>query len=432
MEQQTIAIFILLGGFLALMFLRIPIAFALGLSSLATFFYLDIPTMVLAHRMVNGLNSFTFLAVPFFILAGQLMGEGGISDKLVRFADTLVGRMRGGLAQANIVSSTMFGGISGSSVADVASIGSFLVPSMVKRGHTPEYSVAVTISSSVQGVLIPPSQNMIYFVLAAGGGLSVESLFMAGYVPGMMLGGALMLLCWIIAIKQGHPTGERYSFKESVKVGLDASIGLFTIAIIIGGILFGIFTATESAAVATVYALLVTMFIYRTMTLGKFVSVLKMSMSTLATVMAIIMTSSAFAFLLGFLNVPTMLSDLILSLSSNPIVAMLAINLLLLLLGMLMDMGVLILLLTPMLLPIATALGYDPIQFGIIMLINLGIGVCTPPVGTSLLVGCSIGKVSIGSTVKAMLPFYLVMVTVLMLVTFIPSITLMLPNMVSN
>ncbi len=428
MEQQSIAIFILLGGFLTLMFLRIPIAFALGFSSLATFFYLDIPTMVLAHRMVNGLNSFTFLAVPFFILAGQLMGEGGISDKLVRFADTLVGRMRGGLAQANIVSSSMFGGISGSSVADVASIGSFLVPSMVKRGHTPAYSVAVTISSSVQGVLIPPSQNMIYFALAAGG-LSIEKLFIAGYVPGFMLGGSLMLLCWILAIKQGHPTGERYSFKESIKVGLDASIGLFTIVIIIGGILFGIFTATESAAVATVYALIVTVFIYRTMTLGKFVSVLKMSMSTLATVMAIIMTSSAFAFLLGFLNVPTMLSDMILSLSSNPIVAMLAINLLLLILGMLMDMGVLILLLTPMLLPIAVALGYDPIHFGMIMLINLGIGVCTPPVGTSLLVGCSIGKVSIGTTVKAMLPFYLVMVTVLMLVTFIPALSMTLPNL---
>lgn len=428
MEQQSIAIFILLGGFLTLMFLRIPIAFALGLSSLATFFYLDIPTMVLAHRMVNGLNSFTFLAVPFFILAGQLMGEGGISDKLVRFADTLVGRMRGGLAQANIVSSSMFGGISGSSVADVASIGSFLVPSMVKRGHTPGYSVAVTISSSVQGVLIPPSQNMIYFALAAGG-LSIEKLFIAGYVPGFMLGGSLMLLCWILAIKQGHPTGERYSFKESIKVGLDASIGLFTIVIIIGGILFGIFTATESAAVATVYALLVTVFIYRTMTLGKFVSVLKMSMSTLATVMAIIMTSSAFAFLLGFLNVPTMLSDMILSLSSNPIIAMLAINLLLLVLGMLMDMGVLILLLTPMLLPIAVALGYDPIHFGMIMLINLGIGVCTPPVGTSLLVGCSIGKVSIGTTVKAMLPFYLVMVTVLMLVTFVPELSMTLPNL---
>ena len=431
MDQQTIATCILLGGFLTLMFLRIPIAFALGLSSLATFIYLDIPTMVLAHRMVNGLNSFTFLAVPFFILAGQLMGSGGISDKLVRFADTLVGRMRGGLAQANIVSSTMFGGISGSSVADVASIGSFLVPSMVKRGHTPGYSVAVTISSSVQGVLIPPSQNMIYFSLAAGG-LSLEKLFLAGYVPGIMLGGSLMLLCWILAIKQGHPTGERYSFKESIKVGLDASIGLFTIVIIIGGIVFGIFTATESAAVATVYALIVTVFIYRSMTLRKFVSVLKMSMSTLATVMAIIMTSSAFAFLLGFLKVPTILADMILSLSSDPIVAMLAINLLLLILGMLMDMGVLILLLTPMLLPIANQLGVDPIHFGIIMLINLGIGVCTPPVGTSLLVGCSIGKVSIGTTVKAMLPFYMVMVVVLMLVTFVPSLTLTLPNMLSS
>ena len=428
MDQQTIAILILLGSFLLLMFLHLPIAFALGIASLATVVYLDIPTIVLAHRMVNGLNSFTFLAVPFFILAGQLMGAGGISDRLVRFADTLVGRMRGGLAQANIVSSTMFSGISGSSVADVASVGSFLIPSMVKRGHSPGYSVAVTITSSVQGVLIPPSQNMIYFSLAAGG-ISLEKLFLAGYLPGLLLGGALMLLCWILAIKQNHPTGERYSFITSLKVGLEASIGLFTIAIIIGGIVLGIFTATESAAVATVYALLVTVFIYKTMNYGKFIEVLKHSMGSLATVMAIIMTSSAFAFLLGFLEVPEMLANMILSLSSNPIVALLAINLLLLVLGMLMDMGVLILLLTPMLLPITNQLGIDPVHFGIIMLISLGIGVCTPPVGTSLLVGCSIGKVSIEKTIKALLPFYVVMVALLMLVSFVPSLTLFLPNL---
>jgi len=428
MDQQSIATLMLLGLFLLMMFLRVPIAFALGLSSLATAFYLDIPTLVVAHRMVNGLNSFTFLAVPFFILAGQLMGEGGISDRLVRFADTLVGRMRGGLAQANIVSSTMFGGISGSSVADIASVGSFLIPSMIRRGYRPGYSVAVTITSSVQGVLIPPSQNMIYFALAAGG-LPLEKLFLAGYVPGIMLGGALMLLSFVLAVRQGHPAGERYTFKQAIFVALDASIGLFTIVIIIGGIVLGIFTATESAAVATVYALLVTRFVYRSMPLHKILSVLKNSLGTLATVIAIIMTSSSFAFLLSYLEIPTALADMILSISSNPVVAMLAINVLLLVLGMLMDMGVLILLLTPMLLPIAVTIGVDPIHFGVIMMINLGIGLCTPPVGTSLMIGSAIGRVAIEKTTKELIPFYAVMLAVLMTVTFVPQLTLWLPSM---
>jgi tripartite ATP-independent transporter DctM subunit len=427
MDQRSTATLMLLGLFLFLMFLRVPIAFALGVSALATAFYLDIPTLVVAHRMVNGLNSFTFLAIPFFILAGQLMGEGGISDRLVRFADTLVGKMRGGLAQANVVSSTMFGGISGSSVADIASIGSFLIPSMIRRGYRPGYSVAVTITSSVQGVLIPPSQNMIYYALAAGG-LSLEKLFLAGYIPGLMLGGGLMLLCWGLAVRQGHPTGERYSFKQSIRVALDASIGLFTVVIIIGGIILGIFTATESAAVATVYALIVTRFIYRTMPLEKIILVLKKSLESLATVIAIIMTSSAFAFLLSYLEIPEALANMILSLSANPVVAMLAINLLLLVLGMLMDMGVLILLLTPILLPIALKIGIDPIHFGIIMMINLGIGLCTPPVGTSLMVGCSIGNVSIEKTMRELAPFYLVMLAVLMLVIFFPPLTLFLPG----
>jgi len=427
MDQRSTATLMLLGLFLFFMFLRVPIAFALGVSALATAFYLDIPTLVVAHRMVNGLNSFTFLAIPFFILAGQLMGEGGISDRLVRFADTLVGKMRGGLAQANVVSSTMFGGISGSSVADIASIGSFLIPSMIRRGYRPGYSVAVTITSSVQGVLIPPSQNMIYYALAAGG-LSLEKLFLAGYIPGLMLGGGLMLLCWGLAVRQGHPAGERYSFKQSIRVALDALIGLFTVVIIIGGIILGIFTATESAAVATVYALIVTRFIYRTMPLGKIILVLKKSLESLATVIAIIMTSSAFAFLLSYLEIPEALANMILSLSASPVVAMLAINLLLLVLGMLMDMGVLILLLTPILLPIALKIGIDPIHFGIIMMINLGIGLCTPPVGTSLMVGCSIGHVSIEKTMRELAPFYLVMLVVLMLVIFFPPLTLFLPG----
>jgi len=428
-EQQSIAITILLGLFLLLMFIRVPIAFALGLASLATAFYLDIPTLVIAHRMVNGLNSFTFLAVPFFILAGQLMSEGGISDRLVRFADTLVGRVRGGLAQANIVSSTMFGGISGSSVADIASVGSFLIPTMIKRGYRPSYSVAVTITSSVQGVLIPPSQNMIYFALAAGG-LSLEKLFLAGYVPGIILGGSLMLLAWVLAVRQGHPSGEKYAFKEAIGVALEASIGLFTVVIIIGGILLGIFTATESAAVATVYALIIARFVYRSMPLSKLLIVLKKSLSTLATVVAIIMTSSGFAFLLSYLEIPAALTKLIFSISSDPIIAMLAINVLLLVLGMLMDMGILILLLTPMLLPIAVQLGVDPIHFGVIMMVNLGIGLCTPPVGTSLMIGCSIGDVSIEKTMKDLVPFYVIMLAVLMLVTFIPQLTLWLPSLI--
>lgn len=429
MDHRTVATLILFGLFLFFLFLRVPIAFALGAASLVTAGYLHIPTLILAERMVTGLNNFTFLAVPFFILAGQLMGEGGISDRLVRFADTLVGRFRGGLAQANVVAGTMFGGISGSSVADVASVGTFLIPTMTRRGYRPGYSVAVTTTASVQGVLIPPSQNMIYYALAAGG-VSLEKLFLAGYIPGLLLGGMLMLLTWIQAVRQGHPTGERYTLRESIGIGADAAVGLFTVVIIIGGIVLGIFTATESAAVATVYALLVTGFIYRTMPPARIIVVLKKSFETLATVVAIIMMSSAFGFLLSYLQIPKALANAILSLSSSPIVAILAINALLLGLGMLMDMGVLILLLTPILLPIAVKLGLSPIHFGIVMLINLGIGLCTPPVGTSLMVGCAIGKVDIEDAMKEIVPFYVAMVIVLALVISLPSLTMFLPGLV--
>lgn len=423
---DPIGVGVLLGGFLVLMFLRVPIAFALGISSLVTAFYLGIPSLFLAQRMVNGLNSFTFLAVPFFILAGQVMTEGGISERLVRFADTLVGRVRGGLAQVNILASMLFGGISGSSVADVASVGSFLIPAMTSRGYSPGYSVAVTVTSSVQGVIIPPSQNMIYYALAAGG-LPIGQLFLAGYVPGVLFGGALMMLAFVLAHLNGHPAGQRYGWREGLKVAIDASIGLFTVVIIIGGIVGGIFTATESAAVAVVYALLVTFFVYRTMSWAKTVAVLRGALTTLAMVIAIIMTSSAFGFLLSYLKVPTALAGLIFGISSDPVFVLLAINLLLLLLGMLMDMGVLILILTPILLPIAKSIGVDPIHFGIIMMTNLGIGLVTPPVGTSLIVGCSIARVPIERATRDLLPFYAVLVVVLMIVTYVPALSMALP-----
>ncbi|MDP2571381.1 TRAP transporter large permease [Vibrio penaeicida] len=428
MSADQVGIAVLLGSFLTLMLLRVPIAFALGISSVLTAWQLDLPLLLVAQRMVNGMFSFTFLAVPFFILVGSIMTEGGISDRLVRFSEVLVGRFRGGMAQGNVVASTFFGGISGSSVADVASIGSFLIPAMKRSGYPAEYSVAVTVTSSVQGVLIPPSQNMIYYALAAGG-LPISQLFVAGYVPGILLSVSLMILCGLLAIRHGHPQGKKYSLKEGIAITSEASIGLFTIVIIIGGIVLGIFTATESAAVAVAYALLVTVLVYKSVNRTQMKKIMSDTMKTLSMVIAIIMTSSAFGYLLSFLSVPSLLADFILGLSDNPYVVLLAINILLLVLGMLMDMGVLILILTPILLPIAKTIGVDPIHFGIIMLLNLGIGVCTPPVGTSLMVGCGIGKVKIETTARHMLPFYLAMVVVLMLVTYMPAITLWLPSL---
>ncbi|ASJ72865.1 TRAP transporter large permease [Granulosicoccus antarcticus] len=426
MPIDTLGITLLLGLFVALMLLRVPVAFALGLSSLATAHYLNLPMLMIAQRMVNGLNSFTFLAVPFFILVGNIMTEGGISDRLVRLADVLVGRMRGGLAQGNVVASTLFGGISGSSVADVASVGSFLIPAMKRSGYPAGYSVSVTVTSSVQGVLIPPSQNMIYYSLAAGG-LPISTLFLAGYVPGLLLGLSLMIICYVMARKHGHPLGGKYTRREALAVIADAAIGLFTIVIIIGGILTGVFTATESAAVAVVYALLVTLFWYRSLTFKAVGRIFSTTLTTLAMVTAIIMTSSVFGFLLSYLRVPDFLTQAIFSVSDDRLFVLLAVNVLLLILGMLMDMGILILLLTPILLPIVVQVGVDPIHFGIIMILNLGIGLCTPPVGTSLLVGAGIGRISLEKTVRSLVPFYAAMVVVLLLVTYIPAFSLTLP-----
>ena len=425
MTPDISGILLLLSLFFALMFLRLPIAFALGVSSVVTAWYLHIPTLMIFQRMVNGVNSFTFLAVPFFIVGGQLMAEGGISDRLIKFADVLVGKLRGGLAMVNVFASMLFGGISGSSVADVSSIGSLLIPMMKKQGYDSDYSVAVTITSSVQGVIIPPSQNVIYYALAAGG-LSIGKLFLAGYIPGVILGFSLMFVSYAIAAKRRYPKGRSYTLRDAITISLDALIGLFTIVIIMGGVLLGIFTATESAAAATVYALIITIFVYREMPLRSIHKVLRDSLRTLSMIIAIIGTSSAFAFLLAYLKVPALVTNFLLTISDSKIVIILLINLLLLVLGMLMDMGVLILLLTPILLPATVKIGIDPIQFGIMMMLNLGIGLCTPPVGTSLFVGCAIAELPIEKSLKALFPFYLVMLCVLLLVSFVPELSLYL------
>lgn len=424
------AVIILLGSFLLMLFLRIPIAFSLGLSTLFTAFYVGLPPMVVAQQMVKGINSFSLMAIPFFIIAGEIMGQGGISDRLIKFSNVIIGWMRGGLAMVNILASMFFGGISGSSVADVSSIGSILIPMMEKNGYDKDYSINVTITSSVQGIIIPPSHNMIIYALAAGGGISVARLFLAGIVPGILLGIALMVLSHHIAVKRDYPREEEVSFKESLKITRDSMLGLLTAVIIIGGVTTGIFTATESAAIAALYAFIITFFVYKDIPLKRMIDILRSSLSTLAMVVAIIATSSAFAWMMSYLQVPKMITDSLLNLSNNPIIILLIVNIILLVLGTIMDMAPLILIATPILLPVVTSVGMSPITFGVVMLLNLGVGLLTPPVGSTLFVGCSIGGASIERIAKKLMPFYLVLVIMVLLLTFVSQLTLWLPTLI--
>lgn len=422
------AVYILLGSFLFMLFIRIPIAFSLGLSTMFTAFYVGLPPMVVMQQMVKGINSFSLMAIPFFIIAGEIMGQGGISDRLIKFSNVIIGWMRGGLAMVNILASMFFGGISGSSVADVSSIGSIMIPMMEKKGYDKDYSINVTITSSVQGIIIPPSHNMIIYSLAAGGGISVAKLFLGGIVPGVLLGIALMILSYAIAVKRDYPREEKVSFKEALRITRDSMLGLLTAVIIIGGVTTGVFTATESAAIAAVYAFIITFFVYRDIPISKFVDILRSSLSTLAMVVAIIATSSAFAWMMSYLQVPKMITDSLLHLSDNPIIILLIVNLILLFLGTIMDMAPLILIATPILLPVVRSVGMNPITFGVVMMLNLGVGLLTPPVGSTLFVGCSIGNAPIEDIAKSLMPFYIVLVIMVLFLTFIPGLTLWLPT----
>lgn len=425
--MDTAAI-LLLGSFFLMLFIRIPIAFSLGLSTMITAIYLDLSPMVVVQQMVSGINSFSLMAIPFFIIAGEIMGQGGISDRLIKFSNVIIGWMRGGLAMVNILASMFFGGISGSSVADVSSIGSIMIPMMEQKGYDKDYSINVTITSSVQGIIIPPSHNMIIYSLAAGGGVSVGKLFLGGIIPGILLGIALMILSYAIAVKRDYPREETVSFKKALKITRDSLLGLLTAVIIIGGVTTGIFTATESAAIAAVYAFIITFFVYRDIPISKFVDILRNSLSTLAMVVAIIATSSAFAWMMSYLQVPQMITNSLLNLSENPIVIMLIVNLILLFLGTIMDMAPLILIATPILLPVVRSIGMDPITFGVVMMLNLGVGLLTPPVGSTLFVGCSIGNAPIEKIAKSLMPFYAVLVIMVLILSFVPALTLWLPN----
>lgn len=428
MIVNTMAIVILLASFLLLVLLRFPIAYAVALSSILCLLYQGLPLTTVAQQMVKGISSFSLMAVPFFIVMGYLMGSGGISEKLIDLANAFVGWMRGGLAMVNIVASYFFGGISGSAAADTASLGSIMIPMMVDQGYDDDFATAITITSSCEGLLVPPSHNMVIFATTAGG-LSIGSLFLAGYLPAAILAGTLMIGAYIISVKRQYPKGEKFSLLNMLKQMSISFWALAAILIVVVGVVGGIFTATESAAIAVIYSLIVSVFIYRGMTWKDVWKVLDQCVNTLSIVLILIATSSIFGFLLTRLNVPTLAANAILGLTDNPILIALLLNFILLVLGMIMDMAPIILIATPILLPIATSIGISPIQFGILMILNCGIGLLTPPVGAVLFIGSAVGKVPMERVVKATLPFYMLMIITLMLVTFIPSISLFLPSL---
>ena len=407
----------------------VPVAYAVGISAIIGAWYIDIPLEAVMIQLTSGVNKFSLLAIPFFILAGAIMAEGGIARRLVNFAYIFVGFIRGGLSLVNIVASTFFGAISGSSVADTASIGSVMIPEMDKKGYPRAFAAAVTASGSVQAILTPPSHNSVIYSLATGGTVSIAALFIAGILPGLLLSLSLMVMCVAFAHKRGYPKGERVPFRQALKIFVDTLWGLMTVVIIMGGILSGIFTATESAAIACLWAFFVTMFIYRDYKWSELPKLMFRTVKTVTIVMILIGFAAAFGAVMTYMQLPMRITEAFTSISDNKYVILMCINIMLLLIGTLMDMAPLILILTPVLLPVTNALGIDPVHFGMIMLVNLGIGLITPPVGSVLFVASAVSKQKIEQVVKAMLPFYLVLFLVLMLVTYIPAISLFLPKL---
>ena len=421
---------ILLGSFFLLMLIGTPVAYALGIAALIGAWWIDIPLDAVMIAISSGVNKFSLLAIPFFVLAGAIMAEGGMARRLVAFANVLVGFIRGGLSLVNILASTFFGAISGSSMADTASVGTVLIPEMVKKGYPREFATAVTISGSVQAILIPPSHNAVIYSLAAGGSVSIAALFLAGVLPGLLLGATLATMCLVIARRKNYPKGEVIPLRQALKICADALWGLMTMVIILGGILSGVFTATESASIAVLWAFFVTMFIYRDYKWRELPKLVHRTVKTLAIVMILIAFASSFGYIMTLMQIPLQITTAFTTLSDNRYVILMLINVLLLALGTLMDMAPLILILTPILLPVVTAIGIDPVHFGMIMMVNLGMGLITPPVGGVLFVGSAVAKLPMETVVKALLPFYIGLFLVLMAVTYLPSLSLWLPQVV--
>ena len=420
---------ILLAVFALGTLMGIPIAFALGIAALATALYEGIPTLIVFQRIVAGINVFSLLAIPFFIFAGEIMMRGGIALRLVRFAETLVGQVRGGLGVVNVLTSMLFGGISGSAVADTSALGSVMIPMMRERGYDDDYSVNVTVTSSIAGVLIPPSHNMILYALAAGGGISITSLFVAGVVPGVLLCACLSVAAYAVAVRRGYPTGRFPGWRAVAAAAAAALPGFLTAAVIIGGVVSGVFTVTESAAIGVIYALAVTTLLYRSLSLADFWDAVTQAIRTTAMVMILVGTAQAFSYFVALYRIPAAILAGMQGVSENEYVLLALINLSLLALGMVMDMGALILICTPIFLPVARDLGMDPVQFGMLLMMNLGLGLTTPPVGGCLFVGCAIAKVRMEQVVGTIWPYYLAILVALALTTYVPAVSLLLPRL---
>jgi tripartite ATP-independent transporter DctM subunit len=420
--------FILLSSFLVLMFLGIPVAYAMGLATLITALWIDMPLEAIMLKISDGMDDFALLTIPFFVLAGAIMSEGGVARRLVDLAKVFVGFMRGGLALVNVLASTLFGCLSGSSVADTASVGSVMIPQMVKNGYSKVFATNVTICGSVQAILVPPSHNSVIYSIATGGSVSIAALFMAGVFPGLLFGICLVGLILWKARTQNFPTERVVPLREALKIALDAVWGLITIVIILGGILSGAFTAIESGAVACVYALFCTMVIYKEYKWRDLPKLVHRVTKTVAMVMMVIGFAAGFGYLMAIMQLPAKATQLFLHMTDNKYLMLLLINVLLLLLGTFMDMAPMILICTPIMLPVVKALGVDPVHFGMIMLLNLGIGLITPPVGPTLFVGCAIGKVTMEEVSRELWPFYGAMCVALLIITYVPAISLWLPR----
>src|SRR6478752_1168244 len=423
---------IVIGGLLLAIALGVPIAYALALAALAGAWWIGIPTEAVMLQISSGVSKFAMLTIPFFVLAGAIMAEGGMARRLVAFANVLMGftRVRGGLSVVNVLATTFLSGISGSAVADTSAIGSVMIPQMEKTGYPRVFATNLTITSSVQALLVPPSHNAVLYSLATGGTISISALFMAGVFPGLLLGFSLIVLCLAVAYREGHPRGQTVAARDAVRITIDAAWGLITLVIILGGILGGIFTAIEAGAVACLWAFFVTMFIYRDYRWRDLPVLLHRTLRTVAMVMTLIACASSVGYIMALTQMPAKMTAFFLTISDIKYVILFLINILLLILGTLVDMAPSILICTPILLPVMINFGVDPVHFGMIMMLNLGIGLCHPPVGAILFVGCAVGKVTIEEVMRKIWPFYAVMFAVLMLVTYVPALSLWLPALV--
>ena len=427
---MELSVFILVITFVILLLLNVPIAISIGVATILTMLFTIAPLPAIttvAQQMATGINSFALLAIPFFILSGLLMGRGGIARRLIDFAKVLVGMFPGGLAYVNVLSCMFFGAISGSAVAATSAIGGFMLPVMKKEGYDRDFNAAVTVTSSTTGLLIPPSNVLIVYSLASGG-VSIAALFIAGYLPGILVGLGLIAVAAVLSVLNKYPVGGRILILEGIKRFFDAIPSLLLIVIVIGGIIAGIFTATEASAVAVIYSFILSVLIYREVKFSELPSILLKTVETTAIVMLLIGTSKAMSWILSYENIPQTISATLIALTESKILILLIINLILLAVGTFMDMTPAILIFTPIFLPVAIELGIDPIHFGIMMVLNLCIGLCTPPVGSVLFVGCGIAGTTISRMIKPLLPFYIAMIIALILVTYIPEISMFLPK----